>query len=533
MVDEIQLVRQFRSNVPKPSSEAHLRAWAAVVAAASEAEKATATSRGQVGPRRRRVAWAKWLAALAATAAVAIVAVELSSAGGAAHVPGASVTPWQASRLASQPVTAAAVIKPGALRLVSYIEGPTWAKAGREVPAGYLDCPAVDACYVLAQTVPSTAGPYPGYYDALYFSGDGGTSWASLPLPAHLEFTTALSCPGAMVCLGVGYQGAKNEFASTTDGGHQWTLSLLRAPANVMSLTCSSASACNLVTDGSGAGNAQQFARTTNGGASWYVHDFADSTYLSSLSCPTKSESVAIASSVGATTAGVPKAKASFALVTINAGRSWSRWNLPSTPAGALAPAQTGDLSLVSCPDSSHCVVFGGVTTSTNLKDLTKLPTRCPSTGCVLHDETTLRADIASTANAGRRWDLYRPPTLALGSFTFTYIPGQAYVKARYVITTAPAGPGGASFDLSCPSAGSCWVSGPGPTDLLWTTDGGSHWSRQLIGGDQGLVQVSCPKPGQCVALGAPPETVLNHQTPEYGRSAPVYSSITKLPRST
>ena len=418
-------------------------------------------------------------------------------------------------------------MKPGALQLVSYIDGPTWAKAGSEVPAGYLECPRVDACYVLAQTVPSTAGPYPGYYNALYFSGDGGTSWASLALPAHLELTTALSCPSAMVCVGVGYQGAKNELASTTDGGHRWTLSPLRSPADVMSLTCSSASACDLVTGGSGAGNAQQFASTTNRGANWYVHDFGAATYVSSLSCPTKSECVAIASTIGATAAGVPKAKASFALVTIDAGRSWSRSNLPSTAVGALAPAQAGGLSVVSCPDSSDCVVFGGVTASTNLKGATKLPTRCPSTGCVLHEQTTLRADIASTTNAGRRWDLYRPPALALGSYAINYIPGQSYVKARYVSTVAPAGPAGASFDLSCPSAGSCWLSGPAPTDLLWTTDGGSRWSRQLVGHDQGLVQVSCPKPGQCVALGAPSEIVLNHQEPEYGRSVPVYSSIT------
>ena len=89
MVDEIELLRQFRSDVPEPSSEARVRAWAAVVAADSEAEKATATSRGHDGPRPPRLAWGKWLAALAAAATVAILAVELSSAGG----PPASVVP--------------------------------------------------------------------------------------------------------------------------------------------------------------------------------------------------------------------------------------------------------------------------------------------------------------------------------------------------------------------------------------------------------------------------------------------------------
>ena len=117
----------------------------------------------------------------------------------------------------------------GAFRLVSYIEGPQWQKGNEQVPPGYLNCPAVDACYVLAQTVLTTVGPYPNYYNALYFSGDGGASWSALELPPGLEFTTALSCPSAKTCVGVAYQGDKNELVSTTDGGHQWLISPLRA----------------------------------------------------------------------------------------------------------------------------------------------------------------------------------------------------------------------------------------------------------------------------------------------------------------
>jgi predicted nucleotidyltransferase len=90
-----------------------------------------------------------------------------------------------------------------------------------------------------------------------------------------------------------------------------------------------------------------------------------------------------------------------------------------------------------------------------------------------------LQADIAFAADGGQQWKLHRQPTLAIASYVFNYFPGQSYTKAHYLSTTPPAGPGGASFDLSCPSAGDCWLSGPGPTGLLSTTDGGSHWSHQ------------------------------------------------------
>ena len=42
MVDEIELVRQFRSDVPEPSPQARAQAWAAVMAVATE-ERTLAT----------------------------------------------------------------------------------------------------------------------------------------------------------------------------------------------------------------------------------------------------------------------------------------------------------------------------------------------------------------------------------------------------------------------------------------------------------------------------------------------------------
>ena len=239
MVDEIELVSQFRSDVPEPSPQARAQAWAAVMAVAAE--------EGTLAPvpaLRRRRRWSRRtgrqvMALVAAVAAVAaVLTVGLSVGSHPSHVPGAFTTPWQPSRPSSRPVSAnGAHNSSGALRLVSYIEGPKWKEGSNQVPPGNLDCPAVDACYLLAQTTLTTVGPFPNYYNALYFSGDGGASWSSLALPTDLDLTAPLSCPSALACVGVGYQGKKNELVSTTDGGHRWTVSPQRAPADVMSLS--------------------------------------------------------------------------------------------------------------------------------------------------------------------------------------------------------------------------------------------------------------------------------------------------------
>ncbi len=531
MVDEIELVRQFRSDVPQPSAQARAQAWAAVTAVAAEE-----TALGAVGlpprqGRRQSPRRARQIVALAAAVAAvaAVLTVALSAGSGPSHVPGAFTTPWQPSRPSSRPVNASgAPNSPGALRLVSYIEGPDWKQGSKQVPPGYLDCPATDACYLLAQTVLTTVGPFPNYYNALYFSADGGASWSSLALPPRLELTTPLSCPSALTCVGVGDQGDKNELVFTTDGGHRWTVSPLRAPADVMSLSCSSVSSCSLVTESSylGPGNPQQFASTTNGGASWYTHDFASSLYISSLSCPSATDCIAIASTVSANGVSTSGLGAGAALLTTDGGRNWSRSPLPGTTTSPLVPTEPGDLSLLECSGPADCFLFGGSTVTYSLLGVPSLPHSCPADGCTLLERATWQPDVATTTDGGRSWKSQTGTSLYLGSFAWNYTPGEPGYPARAI--SAAAGPDLATYDLSCPSAGDCWLSTPyGAFALLQTTDDGSHWAGQPISDKQGLLQVSCTRPDQCVALGAPASTVLNHQTIVYGHSVPVYSRIT------
>ena len=142
----------------------------------------------------------------------------------------------------------------------------------------------------------------------------------------------------------------------------------------------------------------------------------------------------------------------------------------------------------------------------------------------MLHEKATWQPDVASTTDGGRGWQLHAGTSFYLGSFTWDYTPGEPGYPAR--VTSAAAGPDLGTYDLSCPSAGDCWLSGECAIGLLGTTDGGAHWSKQPISDDkQGLLQVSCPLPDQCIALGSPTVTIRN-SVPFQDNSVPVYSNI-------
>ena len=303
-----------------------------------------------------------------------------------------------------------------------------------------------------------------------------------------------------MTCVGVGYQGDKNELVATSDGGHRWLVCPPLAPAEVMSLNCSSVSACNFVTEATypSPGQPQQFASTVDGGATWYTHSFDGNLDISSFSCPTATECMTVASRIGNPVPAEPKASAGLALVTTNSGRVWSRSPLPGTASSLLAPEGLGDKGLLSCADASNCLVFGGSTIDFEVQGA--VPSHCPLGGCVLDEKVTWHAQVASTSDGGQTWQVHILPAIYIGSYR-EIDAGQPGDSTHSSYPSPAEGPEFAPSDLSCPQAGDCWLASQ--IGLLQTPDRGSHWVREPISKQLGVLQVSCPQRDQCVALGA------------------------------
>ena len=281
---------------------------------------------------------------------------------------------------------------------------------------------------------------------------------------------------------------------------------------------------CSLVTGSSylGQGHPDQFAATTDGGINWYLYHFAGGIDITSFTCPSALDCIAIAGPEQSKTS--PTAKASPGLrsspptaAAAGHARHCPSPRLPPPRRRSRGPPASFPLR------TSDCSVFADSTFTDTLVGATELPSRCPPGGCVLRDRVTWKPELASTADGGHIWQVHTGPAVYLDSYTWNYTPGEPGAAARSSGTFGAEG-----FDLSCPGAADCWLSTPfGQLGLVHTTDGGSHWSRQPLTDKDGFLQVTCLERAQCLALGAPTATVLDHQTLVYGHSVPVYSSLT------
>ena len=271
-----------------------------------------------------------------------------------------------------------------------------------------------------------------------------------------------------------------------------------------------------------GPGHPDQFAATTDGGASWYVHRFPGDIDITSFTCPSALDCIVIAGPEQGGASPTPKAASGLALVTTDGGRSWSQSSLPVTTATPTSSAEPGDASQLSCSSTSDCSIFADSTFTDTVLGVSQLPSHCPVDGCVLRDKVTWQPELASTSDGGHVWQVHTGPAVYLGSYTWNYTPGEPGAAARSSGTTGAEG-----FDLSCPRAEKCWLSTPLECRAGANDRRGVCWFRQPLSDKDGFLQVSCLEPGQCVALGAPTATVLDHQTLVYGHSVPVYSSLT------
>jgi hypothetical protein len=497
-----------------------------------------------VGPRRARPRRTRLVAQSLATL-VAGLAVVLAIASGVLSGPslpkGSFTTPWRPSVPASAtPAPGRDSPAPDGFRLASYVTGgPHWSLA--EGPAGLFNivtCPSTSSCYM---TLTTPVPPSQVRTSSFYFSGDGGSSWARLPFPSRLTLSSAQSCPSAEVCVAAadldtrtvgGRVSGKTVLVSTVDGGHRWSVVPVPFSAQLFLLSCTSARACTGVT--ASASNEERLIRTTNGGATWSVTLALSATSeVYALSCPSRSHCVATGADhrVGA------PLPSDFAMFSSDGGAVWAQAHMEGKSAAGL-------LTALSCAGATDCTAVSAYNAL-----IAPLPAPGPiPVGSFAGPSKlySLRPNVADTTNGGKTWHVQAfdvQSLAAAGAATGVSAmvcpsggaaPGQCWPPtaggtgpqptpwmAWSVLATGMLvmGPGG----LDCAAPGQCALAGP--WGLGQTANGGRNWASQAlpagslnIEGHTPLVSVSCPAPGQCVAI----------SDPSGGGSSPtpVYSSI-------
>jgi hypothetical protein len=453
---------------------------------------------------------------------------------------GSFTTPWRPSVPASAaPAPARGSVAADGFRLASYVTGGShWSLT--EGPAGTFNvvaCPSTSACYLTFTALGPSARPGTSSF---YFSSNGGSSWARLPLPSRLTFSSAQTCPSPDVCAGTAYLDAtnaggqlsgKNVLVSTVDGGHRWSVVPTPFSAPLFLLSCTSASVCNGATVS--ATHQEQLVRTTKAGATWSVAlTLSTSSEVYALSCPNQNNCVATGAyhPVGASVPG------DFALFSDNGGAHWARAGMEGRPAAGL-------LTALSCASAADC-------TAVSPYNALIPPLGTPPVGSVAGPSElyALSPSIAETVDGGKTWrvqgfDLQTLAAVGAAKGISAMVcppegaqPGRCWPPTAGGPEPPPTpwmawgisasefvvGPGA----LDCPALGQCALAGPWGLGL--TANGGNSWTVPALPagsfttqGHTSVFSLSCPAPGQCVAIGFPPGSSGNSATP-----TPVLSSI-------
>ena len=159
--------------------------------------------------------------------------------------------------------------------------GSTWAQSASLVggPIGVysfkgLACSTPMRCLLVGDATPGDGSPT----GVVFASSDGGSTWASEPVPTDTTFLNAISCTSATDCVVVGggieARGGSDRDILTTDNDGQTWLSrpVPAAVTQLAALSCPTASAC--VATGFGpssslSGIQPVSAATADGGAHW------------------------------------------------------------------------------------------------------------------------------------------------------------------------------------------------------------------------------------------------------------------------
>jgi len=454
--------------------------------------------------------------------------------------------------IAALPAPAGAASRPGAALLAWRVRQTP----NQTVPNGVLladSCARARACIAVGDRAGGT-GPFVAFAETW-----NGTSWRLLatPTPVGASFAqlVSVSCSAANACTAVGSYapsfGRDIPLAERWNGS-RWKIQAAprpagAAPARLLSVSCSAASACTAVGTYVLLGPRDiPFAEAWNG-ARWKILPVpspaaANSADLTGISC----RQANVCTAVGAYT------NRSFTSLTLAERWNGTRWRIQASP--NRAGAAGSGLSEVSCSSARACTAAGSSSISGSERTLAEAwngtrwriqatpnpagatssglsAVSCSSAGAC----TAVGADFAERWN-GTRWTLQVTPNpghAVLGGVSCpsrsTCIAVGRHQDGLSILTLAeawngtswriqdtpnPAGTFGSVLrDVSCTSDSACTAVGfynrspfgpPTPVAEAWN---GTRWSIQAVPSPPGalaseLSAVSCTSASACTAVG-------------------------------
>jgi photosystem II stability/assembly factor-like uncharacterized protein len=173
-------------------------------------------------------------------------------------------------------------------------------------------------------------------------STDRGRSWTIQPTGIETGALASISCPTSASCTAVGSNSAANAgvILRSTDGGGHWSSTSLPSGDIAVSVSCFSASDCELVD------NFGDVWGSEDGGAFWQEQRSwspSEPWNFAAIAC----SSVSTCEIVGSKGSGATATGAAWQ--TTDGGRIWSQQPVPSA----------FQLTSVSCPVSHYCVAAG------------------------------------------------------------------------------------------------------------------------------------------------------------------------------
>lgn len=392
-------------------------------------------------------------------------------------------------------------------KLAGYVTG--WTENTTALDRGGLSCPDTTTCYVTGPSGTVTSGWAP--INSLWVSRDSGASWNGPNLlPSGITFTTPLVCSTEDDCLAGGRPPAMAGGASaalvlhTSDGGRTWSQSPLPSGVGLLSaISCPSSTTCFGLADSAAVASAlgiepqygpgaqpTRFLATTDGGQTWSASPLPANDTIRVLDCPTPTTCVA----GGEEYPTVPTESASPTGVVLTTADGGGTWTSSTSSAGLSEP------TALACPTASDCYAIGSTTAT--------VPT--PADSCT-PGKASCTTPAGSTARVVRTSEFYRSSD---GGTTWESVPFPTSPSAVDV------------FQLTCPTASQCWVSGQGwasgheglaensPTVspvVLTTNNDGTTWatmtppdvttSDNITPTTPALAALQCPASDDCVAL--------------------------------